>query len=137
MWLSFVVYFDQRTHACACICMVENNQKHSKIRRLGVNQLLGVTPNPWPTTFFFVFLREPLLSLSCAWWKRYFFTHFRVFLIVFDHADACASMRSLVEIHNRHYQSLVFIIWLSESSINPIRTPHHTFHQTRVWMSKN
>ena len=28
----FVVYFDQRMHACARICMVENDQKHSKIR---------------------------------------------------------------------------------------------------------
>ena len=51
-------------------------------------------------TFFFVFLREPYLSLSCAWWKRYFLTHFQVFLIVFDHGNACTSMHSLVEIHN-------------------------------------
>ena len=27
----FVVYFEERTHACACVCMVENNEKHSKI----------------------------------------------------------------------------------------------------------
>ena len=27
----FVVYFDQRTHACACLRMVENNQKHKKM----------------------------------------------------------------------------------------------------------
>ena len=26
-----VVYFDQRTHACACVRMVENDKKHSKI----------------------------------------------------------------------------------------------------------
>ena len=39
--------------------------------------------------YFFIFLREPYVSLSCAWWKRYFFTHFRMFLIVFDHAKAC------------------------------------------------
>ena len=26
----FVVYFDQQTHACACICMVENDEKHLK-----------------------------------------------------------------------------------------------------------
>ena len=32
--------------------------------------------------------------------KCYFFTHFTMILIVFDHANACASMRSLVEIHN-------------------------------------
>ena len=28
-----VVYFGQRTHACACVCMVENNQKHSKMTK--------------------------------------------------------------------------------------------------------
>ena len=49
---------------------------------------------------FFVFLCESLVSLSCAWWKRYFFIHFQVFSIVFDHVNACASMHSLVEIHN-------------------------------------
>ena len=25
-----VVYFDQQTHACTCVLMVENNGKHSK-----------------------------------------------------------------------------------------------------------
>ena len=33
-------------------------------------------------TFFFVFLREPYMSLSCAWWKRYF-------LLVFECIGAC------------------------------------------------
>ena len=28
-----VVYFDQRTHACACVRMVENDQKHSKMSK--------------------------------------------------------------------------------------------------------
>ena len=28
-----VVYFHQQAHACACICMVENDQKHSKIMK--------------------------------------------------------------------------------------------------------
>ena len=23
----YVVYFDQQTHACACVCMVENDEK--------------------------------------------------------------------------------------------------------------
>ena len=43
------------------------------------------------------------VSLSYAWWKKYFFTHFTMILIVFDHANACASMRSLVEIHNTYF----------------------------------
>ena len=28
-----VVYFDQRTYACARVRMVENDQKHSKMRK--------------------------------------------------------------------------------------------------------
>ena len=27
---AFVVHFDQRMHACTCICMVEDNEKHLK-----------------------------------------------------------------------------------------------------------
>ena len=30
---TFVVYFDQRTHACACVRMVENDQNHSKMSK--------------------------------------------------------------------------------------------------------
>ena len=39
-------------------------------------------------TFLFGFLRFSsffFVSLSCAWWKRYFFTHFQVFSSVFNH----------------------------------------------------
>ena len=60
-------------------------------------------------TFFFLFLHEPYMSLSYTWRKRYFFHHFRMFLIVFDHASACSSMRSLVEIHSNH--KLKFTTW--------------------------
>ena len=42
-------------------------------------RILGVTPNRWPKNFF---LREPYVSLSCAWCKRYFFTHFWIFFCV-------------------------------------------------------
>ena len=31
--------------------------------------------------------------------EKHFLTHFQVFLIVFDHGNACASMRLLVKIH--------------------------------------
>ena len=48
----------------------------------------------------FVFLHAPYMSLPCTWMKRYFFHHFQMFLYVFDHANACASMRSLVKTHN-------------------------------------
>ena len=30
---DFVVYFDQQTQDCACVGMVENNSKHSKIMK--------------------------------------------------------------------------------------------------------
>ena len=33
-------------------------------------------------------------------WKKYFFGNFQAFFIVFDHVNACASMRLLVKIHN-------------------------------------
>ena len=29
----YVVYFDQPTHACACVRMVENDQNHSKMTK--------------------------------------------------------------------------------------------------------
>ena len=86
---SDVVYFDQLMHACACVRMVENGQKHQ--------------------TFFFVFLCKPLMCLSCTWWKRYFFDHFPMFFIVFNHANACASMHLLVEIHNIQIKSNFWI----------------------------
>ena len=41
-----------------------------------------------------------LLLFYWAIRQRFFFTHFIMILIVFDHANTCASMRSLVEIHN-------------------------------------
>ena len=43
-------------------------------------------------------LHKPLMRMMK---KVLFFTNFRVFLIVLDHANACASMHSLVEIHNK------------------------------------
>ena len=39
-------------------------------------------------TFFFVFLHKPLMCILCTWWNRYFFHHFPMFFIVFDHAFA-------------------------------------------------
>ena len=46
------------------------------------------------------------MSLLCAWRKRYFFIIFKI-LIIFDHANACASMHLLVKIHNK-YLNLFF-----------------------------
>ena len=56
----------------------------------------GSSPNSWPTNFFLIFLHEPYMSLSCAWWKRYFFMIFKCFSLF----SISASMCSLVEILN-------------------------------------
>ena len=83
------------------------------------NQRLGVTPNRWPTNFFlrfslffFVSLswasREPLLCMM----KKVLFTHFRVFSIIFDYANACLRIRSLVKIYNNH---CLFSRWSQET----------------------
>ena len=70
-------------------------------QRLGVNQLLGVTPNRWPTNFFLGFSswisHEPLVRMM----EKVLFHHFPMFFIIFDHANSCASMHLLVEIHNK------------------------------------
>ena len=42
-WSLVVVYFDQQTHACACVRMVEKDEKHEKIPN--EQPVLGVTPN--------------------------------------------------------------------------------------------
>ena len=99
--------FFQRFSSCTRGAHVEKRTKTTKFQMsnqlLGVNQLLRVTPNRWPTNFFFRFSswasRVPLVSMM----KKILFTHFWVFSIVFDHANACASMCLLVKIHNTCY----------------------------------
>ena len=54
-------------------------------------------------TFFFIFLHASNMSLSCTWWKSYFFHHFLMIFIVFDHTNACASICLLVKIHNSYH----------------------------------
>ena len=43
------------------------------------------------------------MSLSYTWWKKSVYNNFRAFFIIFDQANACASMCSLVEIHNTYH----------------------------------
>ena len=99
--------FQRTLTSFTCIAHVEKKYKNNKI----INEQPALRCQPafgshsqmlTNKLFFFVFLRKPLVCLSCAWWKRYFLTHFQVFLIVFDHVNACASMYLLVEIHNSH-----------------------------------
>ena len=58
----------------------------------------------WKKSFFF--MSQPYMSLSYARWKRYFFYDFGMFLIIFNHVNACTSMRSLVEVHNNCFKLL-------------------------------
>ena len=41
-----------------------------------------------------------MVGLSCIQLKKYFFDNFQAIFIVFNHVNASASMRLLVEIHN-------------------------------------
>ena len=40
----YVVYFDQQMHACACVGMVENYEKHSKIIEKNLNVFYRFRP---------------------------------------------------------------------------------------------
>ena len=86
---SFVVYFDQRTHACACVRMVENDKKHKKMmkkvpfgsctreareekgRKKFVGQRLRVTPKIWLTPKSWLLIWN--FEVFC-----YFFVHMRL-----------------------------------------------------------
>ena len=91
--------------ANTCLPMPWHGQKQWKSRKNHeksiVNRLLGVTPNRWPTNIFSQIslwaLHEPLVRMM----KKVLFHDFWMFFIVFNHASACTSMPSLVEIHNR------------------------------------
>ena len=70
-----VVYFDQQMHGRKRSKTLENDEK---------------------STFFIMRTRGSYKAQE----EKYFFNHFQIFLVIFDHANACASMRLLVEIHN-------------------------------------
>ena len=75
-----VVYFDQRLHACACLCMVENNKKTLKNcqnTKFQMSTRFGSHSIADQQTVFFIFLQTN--NLSCSWRKRYFFDDFRMF----------------------------------------------------------
>ena len=57
--------------------------------------------------FYLLCISTSKLMRLCTWWKKYFFHHFLMFFIIFDHANECASMRSLVEIHN------IYLLWIT------------------------
>ena len=66
-------------------------------------------------TFFFIFLHAPYMSLSYAWWKRYFFMIFKCFwsfLIVFDHANACACWLKYTTLNRCWIEVLRTLYWI-------------------------
>ena len=81
-------------------------------------RLVEIFSNLEHWTFFFIFLHAPYMSLMYAWWKRYFFHDFWMFSIIFDHTNACTSMRSLVEIHNNASPNLQIHLNLLYCRIN-------------------
>ena len=134
-WLSIppLVYLTSK-HMLAH-ALVENNEKNSKnIQKLlffivrmrdshkahartwrkcsflafmsGSHMLVDTQKLVAPQQFHVMFLREPYVRVSCVPWKKYFFDNFQAFFVVFNHANACASMHSLVEIHNRGFSVL-------------------------------
>ena len=61
-----------------------------------------------------MFLRESLVRTM----KKVLFDNFQAYFIVFDHVNACASMRSLVEIHNTwwyYYSNCLVLLKLLEN----------------------
>ena len=87
-------------HACACSCMVKNNQKHLRMSK-----------------------KVPFSSCTqeAQEEKRTFFTHFWMFLIVLDHVNACASIHLLVEIHN------ILVLFGLSPKLAHLRTADATF----------
>ena len=91
-------------------------KKNRSKELLGVNQHLGVTPNWGSTNFFF---------MSLTWeQKKLLFGDFQVFFTILDHANACATMRLLVKIHNRLYCCCSFIKMKSKKN-NTWFLPHN------------
>ena len=80
------IYFDQQTHACTCVHMVENDEKISKIMK----------KVPYPS------------CVPEAHVRLILFHDFQMFFIVFNIVNASASMHLLVKIHNTDY--MLFVI---------------------------
>ena len=120
-----VVYFDQQTHACACICMVENDEKHWKMmkkvpflscaREAHVRSMkkseektklatsIWVSASFWESlpiadqqNLFFFFSSQALHKPLVRMMEKVLFHDFHCF----RPCKRCASMHSLVEIHN-------------------------------------
>ena len=81
--LGSVVYFDQRTHARACICIVKNNQKHSKTTK---------------STFFIIRTSGLCNANEEKRRKKMIFECFQSFLTMRMHAFAGQNTQ-----HRKHY----------------------------------
>ena len=96
-WIDclYVVYFHQRMHGQKWL-----KTRFNELKRLKYTTSLNFFSSQNNDSQWLVYLHAPYMSLSYAWWKRYFFHHFQMFSIDFNHANACTSMCLLVEIHN-------------------------------------
>ena len=86
--LFYYQYDNKTTHYLLCISTSERMLAHAFAWLKTIENIRKLTKN-----YLFHHVHERLMRGSCV--------HFPIFSIVFDHANACASMRSLVEIHNR------------------------------------
>ena len=86
---SCVVYFNQRTHACACVCMVENDWKHKKMNQ----PAFGSHSQSLTNKLFFAFCYESLSCASLAHEEKHIFLFiflcFQSFSTMQTHAQAC------------------------------------------------
>ena len=78
--------------------------------------------------FFCIFLRKPLVRMI----KKYVFDYFRAFFIVFDHVNACTSIRSLVELQNSFNQGVFLKFYIQPLCKNIIVTTHQGFLYVEV-----
>ena len=90
----------------SCKTHEEKRRKKFVGQPLGVTLKSSLTPKSWlliwKIVVLILFLHNPLMCVKpiFIYLKKVLFNDFWMFFIVFDHANACASMHSLVEIHN-------------------------------------
>ena len=108
----------------SCKTNEEKRRKKFVGQRLGVTLKSPLTPKSWlliwKIVVLILFLHNPRMWVKpiFIYLKKVLFNDFWMFFIVFDHANACASMWFLVEIHNNYIWfvcGVFYIIYLFKS----------------------
>ena len=132
--LSILTCKRMLAHAFTWLKTIKNIWKSWKNYKMGVNQLLGVTHNRWPTNFF-----SSAFFMALTWAYR---THdgkgtFFMILECFYHFWPCERMRKHVFAgQNTQHWNFRFL-FLSNISKSTIFSHHYTFLQStiHVWTS--